>query len=159
MNCHWNRWGFWWDEEVHTINCASWSDTTEDRIWSGPQCASYTWRHYLGCPLAQLLLSVPCRSGESRCLLVLLFSRRRCIRSNPRFHYTTYPWVLWTEFLSLYPSCFTYEALERAIRSTLSPPPGGIFLLHPSKLLLTPPPTPMYNGCFLRMLSKLSLDS
>lgn len=84
VNCHWNQWGFWWDEEAHATNCASWSNTSENRIWSGPQCANYIWGHY---SLAQLLLSVPCRSGESCCLLVLLFPHRRCIRNGPRFHY------------------------------------------------------------------------
>ena len=159
MNCYWSQRGFWWDEAARTTNYTSWSNTSENSNWSSPQCTSYTWGHYLGCPLAQLLLSVPCRFGEPCCLLVICF------------HAGDASEVVWdstTSQLSMspldripvtIPFLLHLWSPKREIRSTLSPPPGGIFSPHPSKLLLTPVPTPMYNGCFLWMLSKLFFDS
>lgn len=104
----------------------------------------------MGCPLSQLLLSVPCRSGESCCLLLSVFLCRRCIRN----------WDFITSHLSMSPLNWivisvpfllpTYEAPKREIRSTLSPPPGSIFPSHPASCCQSQHLPPCTMGVFYK---------
>lgn len=129
--------------------CYKWCNTTANSIWSDPQLYQLSLRTLWDVPCLRCFQVFPAGLGSHAVHYCQCFYVGDVSETEIPLQ-VIYPWVLWTESLLLYLSCFSYEAPKREIRSILSPPPGGIFPSHPASCCQSPHLPPCTTGVFYK---------